>query len=34
MYSELELLVMDDMLRLGYDPHDKNQVIEYWEERL
>jgi|TARA_R110000822_G_scaffold19200_1_gene62702 hypothetical protein len=29
----LEYLVRVEMVDLGYDPNNKNDVIEYWEER-
>jgi hypothetical protein len=32
--SELEQIVMHDMLDKGFDPWDDDQVQEYWKERL
>ena len=34
MYSELEVMIMDDMIHHGYNPHNPSDVILYWEERL
>jgi len=33
-YSDLEILVMRDMERLGYDPHNSYSVEMYWQEKL
>lgn len=33
-YSELELLVMKDMMENGYDPLNPEEVKEYWRLRL
>ena len=33
-YSELELLVMKDMMEDGYDPLNPEDVQEYWRLRL
>ena len=34
MYSELELLVMKDMMALDFDPLNKEDVQLYWERIL
>lgn len=34
LFSDLEMLVMDDMYWLGYDPSNKEDVDEYWEIML
>ena len=34
MMSELELMVMGDMRKNGYDPFDYADVQDYWKERL
>ncbi len=34
VYSDLELLVMNDMYENGYDPSKKEDIIAYWAERL
>lgn len=34
IYSELELLIMGDMIENGYDPLSKEDIIRYWSERL
>jgi hypothetical protein len=34
IYSELEMLVREDMIKNGYDPDDSNSKLEYWKERL
>jgi len=31
MYSELELLVMQDMMKLDFDPLNEADVTLYWE---
>jgi hypothetical protein len=31
MYSELELLVMQDMVKLDFDPLNEADVTLYWE---
>jgi hypothetical protein len=33
-YSELELLVMSDMMELGYDPLRIEDIQSYWESKL
>lgn len=33
-YSELEFLVMEDMIICGYDPHNPEHIKKYWKERL
>ena len=32
--SDLELLVINDMYELGYDPTNQEDINKYWEERL
>lgn len=32
--SDLELLIMTDMYVNGYNPSCKEDIIEYWKERL
>lgn len=32
--SELELLVMLDMIDQGYDPSNKEHIEQFWKERL
>ena len=32
--SNLEILVNWDMIKNGYNPLDKNDIIRYWKERL
>jgi hypothetical protein len=34
MMSELELMVVSDMRKNGYDPFDYVDVQDYWKERL
>ena len=34
MYSQLEILVRQDMFEHGFDPDIPESVIEYWKERL
>lgn len=34
MYSELELLVMKDMIELDFDPLNEEDVKLYWETVL
>ena len=34
MYSDLEIMIIEDMLRNGYDPHSKEHIELYWKERL
>jgi hypothetical protein len=34
IYSELEMLVRNDMFKLGYDPDNKEHKLKYWKERL
>ena len=34
MYSDLELLVMKDMMELDFDPLNENDVQLYWERIL
>jgi hypothetical protein len=34
MYSDLELLVQDDMIINGYNPAEPEDVVKYWNERL
>jgi hypothetical protein len=34
MYSELELLVMRDMMNLDFDPLNEQDVKLYWERIL
>lgn len=34
MYSELEILVMKDMFKLGFDPSNPKDVQYYWEIML
>jgi hypothetical protein len=33
-YSDLEFLVMEDMMKMGYDPLDNEDIKFYWELRL
>ena len=34
IYSDLELLVMNDMILLGFDPNNQNDIRKYWEMLL
>ena len=34
MNSELELLVIRDMIANGFDPKSKEDIQKYWKERL
>lgn len=34
LYSDLELLVFQDMIYSGYDPTNKEDIEKYWKERL
>ena len=34
VYSELEWLVIADMIDHGYDHNNKEDIIKYWSERL
>ena len=34
MYSELELLIMKDMMELDFDPLNINDIQLYWERIL
>ena len=34
MMSELELMVISDMKKHGYDPFNYADVQDYWKERL
>lgn len=34
LLSDLEILVNEDMITLGYDPTDKRDIKLYWERLL
>ena len=34
IFSDLEMLVMDDMYSLGYNPSNKEDIKLYWEMML
>jgi len=34
MNSDLELLVIRDMIANGFDPKSKEDIQKYWKERL
>lgn len=34
MHSDLELLVIRDMIAHGYNPNSKEDIQKYWKERL
>jgi hypothetical protein len=34
MLSDLEMMVCNDMSACGYDPHNTDDVNEYWEIML
>jgi hypothetical protein len=34
LYSNLEWLVVEDMIKQNFDPNNKDDIIKYWSERL
>lgn len=34
IYGDLEQMIIDDMIDMGLDPKNKEDVIKYWEAKL
>lgn len=34
IYSDLEQMIIDEMVDMGLDPKNKEDVIKYWEAKL
>lgn len=34
IYSDLEQMIIDEMINMGLDPKNKEDVIKYWEAKL